>query len=45
MLPTIGQRNSHYLPCYVNKPFSKMLGAVGVTDELIIYGDLGLVPE
>ena len=30
---------------YGIKPFSKILGAVGVTDELIIYGDLWLVPE
>ena len=27
------------------KPFSKMLGAVGVTDELTIYGDLWVVPD
>jgi polyisoprenoid-binding protein YceI len=30
---------------YGIKPFSKMLGAVGVTDELTIYGDLWVVPE
>jgi len=30
---------------YGIKPFSKMLGAVGVTDELTIYGDLWAVPE
>lgn len=27
------------------KPFSKMLGAVGVADELIIHGDIWMVPE
>jgi polyisoprenoid-binding protein YceI len=26
------------------KPFSKMLGAVGIKDELVIFGDLWLVP-
>jgi YceI-like domain len=30
---------------YGIKPFSKMLGAVGVTDELTILGDLWVVPE
>ena len=30
---------------YGIKPFSKMLGAVGVTDELTIYGDLWVVPD
>ena len=30
---------------YGIKPFSKMLGAVGVTDELTIYGDVWVVPE
>ncbi len=30
---------------YGIKPFSKMLGAVGVTDDLTIYGDLWVVPE
>ncbi len=30
---------------YGIKPFSKMLGAVGVTDELKVYGDLWVVPE
>ena len=30
---------------YGIKPFSKMLGAVGVTDELTIYGNLWAVPE
>ncbi len=27
------------------KPFSKMLGTIGVADELVIYGDLWIVPE
>ncbi len=27
------------------KPFSKMMGAVGVADELVIHGDLWIVPE
>jgi hypothetical protein len=30
---------------YGIRPYSKMLGAVGVTDELTIYGDLWVVPE
>lgn len=30
---------------YGIKPYSKMLGAVGVTDELTIYGDLWVVPD
>ncbi len=30
---------------YGIKPFSKMLGTIGVTDELTIYGDLWIVPE
>jgi hypothetical protein len=30
---------------YGIKPFSKMLGAVGVTDELTIYGDLWIAPD
>lgn len=30
---------------YGIKPFSKMLGAVGVADELVIYGDIWAVPE
>ncbi len=30
---------------YGIKPFSKMLGAVGVADELVIYGDIWVVPE
>jgi len=29
---------------YGIKPYSKMLGAVGIKDELVIYGDLWLVP-
>jgi polyisoprenoid-binding protein YceI len=29
---------------YGIKPFSKMMGAVGVKDELIILGDLWVVP-
>jgi hypothetical protein len=30
---------------YGIKPYSKMLGTIGVTDELVIYGDLWVVPE
>ena len=30
---------------YGIKPFSKMLGTIGVTDPLTIYGDLWIVPE
>jgi hypothetical protein len=30
---------------YGIKPYSKMLGAVGVADELVIYGDIWVVPE
>jgi polyisoprenoid-binding protein YceI len=30
---------------YGIKPYSKMLGAVGIKDELVIYGDLWLVPS
>jgi len=30
---------------YEIKPYSKMLGTIGVADELVIHGDLWIVPE
>jgi hypothetical protein len=30
---------------YEMKPISKLLGTIGVADELVIFGDLWIVPE